>query len=88
MRLAKNYGDFMTTDVISAAEAWRAVEWLKLDIHYNRKAQKWCASFCEGTIEDCLTVKLGWGDTPLEAVGDLLARIGEAATVRAESANA
>jgi hypothetical protein len=71
----------MTTQVITPAEAWQEVERLKACVDYNRVAGKWCAA----TSAD--KWHLGWGATPLEAVGQLLSRIAEAAT-KAEAVNA
>lgn len=66
---------------ITASEAWEAVERLRMCVDYNPKVREWCAAVYQPT-------RVGWGVTPVEAVAQLLERIGETATVCAEVANA
>lgn len=63
----------MQTEIIAPAEAWEAVDRLKIDISHNRTNGEFCASVEKPKFQ------VGWGKTPLEAVGNLLVRIGEVA---------
>ncbi len=75
----------MNEQVIAPGEAWEAVERLKIGVDYNRLSGKWCATIYE---TNTWIAKLGWGATPLEAVANLLERIGETVTTQVEVANA
>ena len=72
----------MNEQIIAPGEAWEAVERLKLDISYNSVRNEWCAFWRESK-----KYALGWGASPLEAVAQLLERIGETATTQVEVAN-
>ena len=68
----------MKLRTVTPREAWEEVARLKIAIDFNRKNSTWCA---------CSQVEpysLGWGASPLEAVGHLLERIGEAANEKAK----
>lgn len=56
--------------IIAPAEAWEAVERLDIDITHNGINKEWCASVSKPRFQ------VGWGSTPLEAVGNLLMRLG------------
>ncbi len=60
---------------ITAKEAWEAVERLRLDVSFNNILSQWCVVWPQSVKFDS-----GWGDTPVEAVAQLLVRIGETAT--------
>ena len=62
----------MTTDVITPAEAWEAVERLKVSIGYNTDSKEWCAS---PPYLGATRFTLGWGASPLDAVANLLERM-------------
>ena len=73
----------METRTITPAEAWEEVERLKIDIYPNRKTDDWVASVQKPVFT------YGHGAEPLEAVTNLLERIGETANEQAkEVANA
>jgi len=72
----------MEQQIIAPGEAWEAVERFKLDISYNSARNEWCAVRCETN-----RFQLGWGAAPLEAVAQLLERIGETPTTQVEVAN-
>ena len=71
----------MTNNVISAGEAWEEVERLKVNINFNHTDGKWYAH-TPGSLWD-----IGWGDSPLEAIACLLARLGKMAAAKAEAAS-
>jgi len=60
----------MTTDVITPAEAWEEVERRRIDISPSRSTSEFCASVSEPKFA------VGWGSEPLEAVANLLQRLG------------
>ena len=72
----------MNEQTIAPGEAWEAVERFKLDISYNSARNEWCAVRCETN-----RFQLGWGDSPMGAVAQLLERIGETVTTQVEVAN-
>lgn len=71
----------MTTGVITPGEAWEEMEHLKITVAPNYGSGEWYAH----TPADGW--QIGWGATPLEAIGNLLTLIGEAAAAKAEAAN-
>ena len=79
----------MTNNVISAGEAWAEVERLQISVNWNEVKEQWCATYksAHQTPWGGYWI-LGWGSTPLEAVADVRARIGEVATAKAEAVSA
>ena len=72
---------------ITAAEAMEAIERLKGEVGYNRKTRSFCASANLSSVAEKPDFQLGWGATPLQAVAQLLERIGETATTQVEVAS-
>jgi len=74
----------METRTITPAEALEAVDRLKIDIAHHKKHNEfgqWCA------VAPDYKWELGWGDSSLEAVANLLERIAKTAET-SEVANA
>lgn len=67
----------METKIIALGEAWEAVERLRICVDYNPRVREWCAATREPIV-------LGWGATPLQAVAQLLERIGKTANASAK----
>jgi predicted RNase H-like HicB family nuclease len=56
----------MTNTVITPAEAWEEIERRRISLSPYRDEDTWHATVCEPIVV------VGSGDTPLEAIGDLL----------------